>query len=252
MRTISFQTLLNAYAGAARVGRSMLQPEEEEQMCADLNAAALHLWEVETATMALPDLLTGKTVTLGTDGVIEAAEIEDASFWSVWKSDPRDVIWGYGRNELQIEATGQANGDVKVNGSAGDEVFVIYKTLVPQWTVERFVDGQQVPVGGLRWWETVVHPVHGVANGQVYQNVGAVDYNWSDLFNPTIWQPVTLPQSVQRIVVLKANFDRLWQGTNTPAVAEPAMLELNRALDAAFIGAQERLGAKRWLYNQNQ
>jgi hypothetical protein len=252
MRTISFQTLLNAYAGAARVGRAMLQPEEEEQLCADLNAAALHLWEVETATMALPDLLTGKTVTLGTDGVIDAAEIEDASFWSVWKSDPRDVIWGYGRNELQVEATGQANGDVKVNGSAGDEVFVIYKTLVPQWTVERVVD-KRYAQGTLAWYaeENPNNSNLQTPTGQVYQVI-EVEADAVDILNTDFWQPVTLPQSVQRIVVLKANFDRLWQGTNTPAVAEPAMLELNRALDAAFIGAQERLGAKRWLYNQNQ
>jgi hypothetical protein len=251
MRTISFQTLLNAYAGAARVGRATLQPEEEEQLCADLNAAALHLWEVETATMALPDLLTGKTVTLGTDGVIDAAEIEDASFWSVWKSDPRDVIWGYGRNELQIEATGQANGDVKVNGSAGDEVFVIYKTLVPQWTVERLEEGLYAE-GTLVWTNEALPPI--LPDGHVYQALVA-NADWADIEAPhdvAKWRQITLPQSLQRIVVLRANFDRLWQGTNTPAVAEPAMIELNRALDAAFIGAQERLGAKRWLYNQNQ
>jgi hypothetical protein len=240
MRTISFQTLLNAYAGAARVGRATLQPEEEAQLCADLNAAALHLWEVETATLALPDLLVGKAVTLGTDGVLTAAEIEESPFWSVWKSDPRDVIWGYGRNELQIPATGQGNGDVKVEGATGDEVFVIYKSLVPQWTVTPPQLQCSYALGDLVF-----------CAGRVYRSLGD-EVSAGDLTDTSSWAEVTLPQSLQRIVVLKANFDRLWQGTNTPAVAQPAMLELNRALDTAFIGAQERLGSKKWLYNQNQ
>jgi len=195
---------------------------------------------VETATQALPDMLTGKTVTLGAGGVIAAAEIEDASFWSVWESDPRATIWGEGRNALQIHATGLGNGDVKVDRAAGVEVYVIYKTLVPQWTVDKQLTCGSFAVGDLIY-----------CNGKVYRSL-ADDANAGDLSDANVWAEVTLPQSLQRIVVLKANFDRLWQGTNTPAVAEPAQAELLRALDAAFAGAQALVGTKLWLYNQNQ
>jgi hypothetical protein len=247
MRTVSYATLLTAFAGAARAGRATLQPGEEEQMCADLTAAALHLWEVETATQALPDLLTGKTVTLATGGVIEAADIEDASFWSVWKSDPRDVLARHERNHLQIEATGQANGDVKVNGAAGDEVFVIYKTVVPQWTTVRAIDGTTYLTDSLVWFDVTYTP----SDGHVYRATGVPNSNSDPLPNGD-WQPVTLPQSLQRIVVLKANYERMRLGAAMPQNASREEVELNRALDAAFIASQESLGSKPWLYNQNQ
>ena len=240
MRTITFQTLLTAFAGAARVGRATLQPEEESQFCADLNAASLHLWEVETHSVALPDMLTGKTVTLGTDGVIAAADIEDAAFWSVWQSDPREVVDGEGRSSLQIRATALGNGDVKTSRTAGTEVFVIYKTQVPQWTVTAASAACSYAEGDLVLF-----------NGRVYRSL-ADDVSAGDLTDTTNWEEVTLPQSLQRLVVTKANYERIRLGTNMPENAGRERFEYERALDSAFIGAQNEPSGKPWLYNQNQ
>lgn len=240
MRTISFQTLFNAFASQARVGRSVIQAAEKEQMVGDLNEAALWLWEEETATMALPDMMVGKTVTLGTDGVIAAADIDDASFWSVWKSDPREQQRiDLGKYHLSALALG--NGDVKVvTGAAGQEVFVIYKSRPPQWTDVEVVAACSYSKGSLV-----------LSGGKVYQALFD-EAPGSDLGDTSQWEEVLTPQSLQRIIVLKANSERMRLGAVMPENAGRENAELERAVDQAFIAAANEVNSKPWLMNQNQ
>jgi len=241
MRTLPFKTLLTAFLGAARAGRANLQPQEEEQFCADLNAAALCLWEVETHSQALPDMLAGQTVTLSAGGVIPAATIDTASFWSVWKSDPRLSTDPNARARLNLQATGLANGDVKVlDAHAGDEVYVLYKTRPPQWTIEAPSSARTYDIGDL---------VN--CDGRVYRSL-VNEASAGDITDPALWEEQTLPVSLQRIVVTKANYERIRLGANMPENAGRERFEYERALDAAFLGAQNEPGAKIWLYNQNQ
>jgi hypothetical protein len=240
MRTVSFNTLLTAFAGAARVGRTDLQASETDQLCADLNAAALWLWETETHGMALPDMIKGKTVTLGTGGVIAAADIEDASFWSVWQSDPREKPMGE-RHGLQLPATSLSNGDVKViDKAAATSVFVIYKSVPPQWTVTEASAACSYAIGDLVY-----------ACGKVYKAL-VTEPTTGDFTDTASWVEVTLPQSLQRIIVLKANNERLRLGANMPENAGRERAELLAAFDAAVLAASAEVGTKPWLYNQNQ
>lgn len=239
MRTVSYNTLLTAFAGTARVGRAALQDSEKEQFTADLNTAALWLWEQETHTMALPDMLTGKTVT-PSSGLITAATIEEASFWSVWKSDPRLKEYGPERAALLLEATGQANGDIKITDTtAPATVYVIYKTIPPQWTVDPASSSKTYDIGDLV-----------ECSGKVYRALIA-EAAAGDVTDATVWTEVTLPQSLQRILIKKANADRIRLGNSMPAAAQSEELELMKALDGAFLSAQPITGIKDWLYNAN-
>jgi len=239
MRTVSYNTLLTAFAGTARVGRAALKDTEKEQMTADLNTAALWLWEQETHTMALPDMLTGKTVTPAS-GLITAATIEEASFWSVWKSDPRLKQYGPERAALLLDATGQANGDIKITDTtASTTVYVIYKTVPPQWTVDPASSSQTYDIGALV-----------ECSGKVYRSLIA-EASAGDVTDPAVWTEVTLPQSLQRIILKKANTERLRLGNSMPAAAQSEELELMKALDGAYLAAQPLTNVKDWLYNAN-
>ena len=238
MRTVSYATLLTAFAGAARAGRATLQPGEEEQMCADLTAAALHLWEVETYSMALPDMLTGKEVTPDTDGVIDALTIQRSSFWSVWASDPRAASKTE-RERLRLETTQLGDGSIQLLDAAPTPtVYVLYKTPPPQWTTVAVNSQCLYQTGDLVKCE-----------GRVYQAL-LDDAPGSDLQDTGYWLEMVLPQSLQRVVLTKANFERIRLGTNMPENAGREAVEYERCLDAAFMAA--KADAKPWLFNQNQ
>jgi len=251
MRTVSFTTLMEAFAGYIGVDRTLLQANEERQLGAYLNEAALWLWESETGTMALPDMMVGKTVTLATGGVITAADIEDASFWNVWQADPRlqqsFTVPHYRRQASQLE-----NGDIKVfSGTAGEQVFVFYKSAVPQWTVTPIAAGLYAE-GALVWNSVAVPPI--LPDGHVYQAV-APNADAADIEAPydvLWWRQITLPQSLQRIVQLKANYERVRRGAAMPQNASSEEADLRRALDLALISVSNEVNGKPWLYNQNQ
>lgn len=238
MRIVSFKTLMDAFAGQMRLGRATLQPGEEEQMGADLNAAALWLWETETSSQCLPEMLTGKTVTLATGGVIEAADIDNASFWSVWKSDPRAALPG---RRSQISAYAAGFGDVQVrDGVAGTTVFVLYKTVPPQWTTTEASTNCEYQTGDLV-----------LSAGRVYRALSD-EAHANDLEDATVWVEVTLPQSLQRIIVMKANYERMRLGAAMPTNAMREEIELLRALEMAFLATYNPENDKPWLANQNQ
>ena len=239
MRTVTYQTLLKDFAGAARKLQSDLTADERERMTADLNAAALWLWETECSSSMLPDMATGKSVTLSTGGIIPAATIENATFWSIWQRDPRAEP-EHERNKLKLGATALGNGDVKLTpGTSAATVYVIYKSIPPQWTVDAPDLSRNYAIGD-----------RVLSNGRVYRAIIA-DASAADLTDTTTWVEVTLPQSLQRIVTLKANFERLRLGANLPAAASREDAELERALDLAWIASENQPGNKPWLHNQN-
>jgi hypothetical protein len=246
MRTVSFNTLLTRFTAQSQValnettGLPNLSLQEEYRFTQYLNEAALWLWEQETHTMALPDMLTGKTVTLATGGLITAEDIEHSAFWSVWKSDPRLKEYGPERAALNLDAIGQANGDIKVTESNADAtVYVIYKTIPPQWTVEAASSSCTYDIGDLVKCGT-----------KVYRSL-MTEASAGDVTDATVWSEVTLPQNLQRIIIKKANVERLRLGSSMPANAQSEEQELMKALDSAFLGAQPLTGIKDWLYNSN-
>jgi hypothetical protein len=254
MRTLSFRQLLDSFMGAARRAPSEVTAgsAEETQFGADLNAAARWLWVTETHSMALPDMMTGKTVTLGTGGVIAATAIEDADFWSVWSVDPRTKLLG-SREALQLPATALGNGDVAVHDKkATDTVYVLYKSPVPRWTTTRVIDVTTYAAAALVWWEGVIVTTY-PPDGHVYLNINPSGFSTSeDITDTGTWAKVTLPQSLEDIIVKKANYERLRLGTNMPENAGRERAELVAAVDAAFLAAAQVVSNKPWLYNQNQ
>lgn len=249
MRTISFQTLLQAFADQARVARSNFSDDEKQLLCGDLNEAAHWLWTTATHSQALPDMMTGKTVTLAAGGIIAAAEINAADFWSVWVSDPREATQG-SRGPLAVRATALGNGDVKVtDGAEGDGVFVIYKTPPPQWAVTLISEGVFAK-DTLLWNAVSLPPI--LPDGHVYRAVQA-GADWADIDGPDTawWVQVTLPQSLQYLVVMRANYQRMRLGSKVPEAAGRERFALDQALEAAFMASEKQPQDKPWLYNFN-
>jgi hypothetical protein len=138
--TLTFQDILTRFASQAQValdadtGLPTLSRQEEHRFTQYLNEAAAWVWRGKFDRWTFPELITGKTVTLGASGLITAATLDNATFWSVWDTDPRNAQVTE-RQRLQLRATAKGNGDLLVDeGAAGNTVFVIYRTRVPKWT----------------------------------------------------------------------------------------------------------------------
>ncbi len=247
MQTTTFKALLQDYARHARQSYAGLSTDDQELLCGDLNAAARWLWE-ETHSVALPDMLTSKTVTLATGGVIAAADVEDATFWSVWREDPRTVKPG---TWMALMATGLGNGDVKVHDkAAGDSVFVFYKSPVLRWTTDRLEEASY-PEGALAWFEAALSGDFTVPNGHVYRNITTGLANWDDLLDTASWLPVSVPVSLVNLLILAANEERLRLGSDVPGQASQAKARRDEAFDKVSLAASADPASAPWLCNSN-
>jgi hypothetical protein len=248
--TLSFQDILTRFASQAQValdedtGLPTLSRQEEHRFTQYLNEAAAWVWRGKFDRWTLPEFITGKTVALASGGIITAATLDQATFWSVWESDPRDAM-PTDRQRLQLRATAKGNGDVIVDeGEAGTSVFVIYRTRVPKWSAVLASGYSSTVSAETRLWNKVCG---NDGNGEVYRALVA-DANMDDFTDTTEWLPVNIQETLLETLVAKAMAIKL-RNDGQPAIAEPheqaAHLWLeNRARDA-------NADDKPWLYNAN-
>jgi hypothetical protein len=257
MADVSFQTLLRAFGNMAGLpisttGVPTFTTTEEARFCGRLNDAARWLWFTAMPRRALPGMLTGKTVTLASGGKVATADIEGSSFWSVWQSDPRaEVLMDREWARLRLEGSALSNGDIQVRGGvAGTTVYVIYKKPVPVWTVERLQE-LIYNTGNLVWLEQPITSPGDSPTGEVYkaQQMGS---DWTDIFDTAIWQPVSLDDTLEEIVLRKANAERMRADNQLATSARAEYEMLGEALDAALLGSEEGPMTKPWLYNWNR
>jgi hypothetical protein len=246
MQTTSFKILLEDYARHTRQPYSGLSLQDQELLCGDLNAGARWLWN-QAHSLALPDMLESKTVTLAAGGLIEAEEIEDSTFWSVWREDPRLVRPG---QAISLCATGQGNGDVLMHGESEDtEVFVFYKRPVLRWTFEREAAGEEMPIGALFWNDGDASRAD---DGHVYKALEGPPATTSNFGNSLKWEQIYVPVSMVDLLILAANEERLRLGSNVPGAAALEYQKLDLAWHAAYQAASRDFGKTPWLVNQNQ
>lgn len=250
MSDLNFQEILYRFAAQAQVtldattGLPAPSREEEHRFTIYLNEAAAWVWRSVYQQWTLPEMITGATVTLATGGIIEAADIDDATFWTVWDTDPRLEL-PEDRQRLQKRATAKANGDLIVeDGTVGATVFVIYRIRVPKWSaVLSDVPGDPPEQQGTRIWFKA-------EDGNVYRSVPDANNVHSDYQNPANWLPVTLPETLLEPLIAKALANKfLSDGQPAPAAAleEQAIAWMeSRALEA-----EKQPREKPWLYNQN-
>jgi hypothetical protein len=248
--TLTFQDILTRFASQAQValdadtGLPTLSRQEEHRFTQYLNEAAAWVWRGKFDRWTLPELITGKTVTLGASGLITAATLDNATFWSVWDTDPRNAQLTE-RQRLQLRATAKGNGDLLVDeGAAGNTVYVIYRTRVPKWSAVTASGYTSTVTAETRLWNKLCGTD---GDGQVYRALTA-NANLDDFTDTTAWEPVALQETLLETLVAKAMAIKL-RNDGQPAIAAPheeaAHLWLeNRARDA-------HADDKPWLYNAN-
>lgn len=248
--TLTFQDILTRFASQAQValdadtGLPTLSRQEEHRFTQYLNEAAAWVWRGKFDRWTLPELITGKTVTLGASGLITAATLDNATFWSVWDTDPRNAM-PTERQRLQLRATAKGNGDLLVDeGAAGNTVYVIYRTRVPKWSAVTASGYTSTVTAETRLWNKLCGTD---GDGQVYRALTA-NANLDDFTDTTAWEPVALEETLLETLVAKAMAIKL-RNDGQPAIAAPheeaAHLWLeNRARDA-------HADDKPWLYNAN-
>ena len=248
--TLTFQDILIRFASQAQValdadtGLPTLSRQEEHRFTQYLNEAAAWVWRGKFDRWTLPELITGKTVTLGASGLITAATLDNATFWSVWDTDPRNAQLTE-RQRLQLRATAKGNGDLLVDeGAAGNTVYVIYRTRVPKWTAVTASGYTSTVTAETRLWNKLCGSD---GDGEVYRALTA-NANLDDFTDTAAWEPVNLEETLLETLVAKAMAIKL-RNDGQPAIAAPheeaAHLWLeNRARDA-------NADDKPWLYNAN-
>ncbi len=250
--SLTFTTVLNRLAATVQAelnedsGDAKILRQEEHRLTNYLNQAATWIWRGKYQHYAIEDILTGTSATLATGGIIEAADIDSADFWSVWSSDPRLAL-PEARARLALRATAKANGDLLIeNGNSGDTVFVFYRTRVPKWTAVT-ASGYTAPVSlNTRLWNK---ECNNDGDGHVYRALAA-DVSPDDFTVTASWLPITLPEPLLEVINAKAMAIKFRSETNFEA-AQGWENFAHDWMEARARQAEQQPGEKPWLYNQN-
>lgn len=250
--SLSFQDVLGNFCIQAQValdeetGLPTPNRQEQHRFTQWLNEAATWVWRGQFQQWTFPELITGATVTLATGGIVTAADIDNATFWSVWQSDPRLAQEGE-RQRLALKATAKANGDLIVDGQAdGAEVFVIWRTTIPKWSAVLAAGFSQAVSVGTRLWNKQDGDC---GDGHVYRALVA-DATPDDFDSATQWAAVTLPEVLLEPVVAKAMQLKM-RGDGLPGVAQMWEGTALNWMESRAIEAERAPHEKPWLYNQN-
>lgn len=251
--SLTFTTLLNRLAADVQAtldettGAATLARQEEHRLTVYLNEAAAWIWRGKYQHYAIEDIITGTSATLASGGIITAATIDSADFWSVWSSDPRLAL-PEDRARLALTATAKPNGDLLIeNGTAGDTVFVIYRTRVPKWSAVT-ASGYTATVSlGTRLWNK---ECNGDGDGHVYRALAA-DVSPDDFTVTASWLPVTLPEPLLEVINAKAQSLRLRSAANFEAAAAWDNIA-HDWMETRARQSEQQPGEKPWLTNANQ
>jgi hypothetical protein len=250
--SLSFSDVLTRLASQAQVsldedtGLPNLSRQEEHRFTLYLNEAATWVWRGLFEQWTLPDLITGTEVTLATGGIIAAADIDSATFWTVWDSDPRLAL-PEARLRLQNRATAKANGDLIVEGgTAGDTVFVIHRLRIPKWTAVLASGFGATVSADTRLWNK---ECGSDGDGHVYRALAA-DVSPDAFETPTAWLPVTLPETLLEPLTAKALANKL-RTDGQPAIADSWETSARMWMESRAIEAERQPHEKPWLYNAN-
>ena len=249
--SLTYSDILTRFASHAQValdettGLPVLNRQEEHRFTIYLNEAATWIWRGLYEQWTLPDLIEGTAVTLATGGIITAADIDNATFWTVWDTDPRLEL-PEDRQRLQKRATAKANGDLIVeDGTAGDTVYVVYRLRIPKWTAVLATAAVTVSID-TRLWDKVCDCD---GTGNVYRALIA-DVTPDDFTVTTSWLPVTLPETLLEPLTAKAlslkmrtdgqlDIANAWEDTAT------------RWMESRALESERQPFEKPWLYNSN-
>lgn len=250
--SLPFATLLNRLAADVQAtlddttGEATLLRQEEHRLTIYLNEAASWIWRGKYQNWTFPELITGTSATLTTGGIITAATIDSADFWSVWSSDPR-LAQPEDRARLALRAIAKPNGDLLVeNGNSGTTVYVIYRTRVPKWTAVT-ASGFSAPVSlDTRLWNK---QCNNDGDGHVYRALAA-DVSPDDFTDTTAWLPVTLPETLLEVINAKAMALKLRSNANFEA-AQGWENFAHDWMETRARQAEQQPLEKPWLYNQN-
>jgi hypothetical protein len=250
--TLTFQDILTRFASQAQValdadtGLPTLSRQEEHRFTQYLNEAAAWVWRGKFDRWTFPELITGKTVTLGANGLITAATLDNATFWSVWDTDPRNAM-PTERQRLQLRATAKGNGDLLVDeGEAGTTVFVIYRTRVPKWSAVLASGYASTVSAETRLWNKLCGTD---GDGEVYRALIA-NANLDDFTDTTEWEPVNLEETLLETLVAKAMALRQ-MAAGLPASASQYEARAIDWLENRVREADINPSDKPWLYNAN-
>lgn len=250
--SLPFATVLTKFASNVQValdettGLPTLKRQEEHRFTQYLNEAATWIWRGKYQNWTLPDLITGVEVTLATGGIIEAADIDSADFWSVWSSDPRLAL-PEDRARLALRATAKPNGDLLLeNGTAGDTVYVIYRIRIPKWTAVTASGFASTVSLDTRLWNK---KCNNDGDGNVYRALAA-DVSPDDFTVTTNWLPVTLPETLLEPITAKALANKARADAQFD-IATAWEDQAERWMETRARAAEQQPGEKPWLYNQN-
>ena len=250
--TLTFSDILTRFASQAQValdadtGLPTLSRQEEHRFTQYLNEAAAWVWRGKFDRWTFPELITGKTVTLGVSGLITAATLDNATFWSVWDTDPRNAM-PTERQRLQLRATAKGNGDLLVDeGAAGTTVYVIYRTRVPKWSAVLASGYASTVSAETRLWNKLCGSD---GDGEVYRALTA-NANLDDFTDTTEWEPVNLEETLLETLVAKAMALRQ-MAAGLPASASQYEARAIDWLENRVREADINPSDKPWLYNAN-
>lgn len=252
--SLTFSTILDRLAAQVQTafdettGAPILNRQEEHRFTAYLNEAAAWIWRGKYQNYTLPDLITGVEVTLGTDGIIAAADIDNADFWTVWSSDPRLAL-PEDRAALALRATAKPNGDLIVqNGNAGDTAYVIHRTRIPKWTaVLASGFGSTVSID-TRLWNKLC-PNDADSDGHVYRALIA-NASPDDFTDTASWLPVALPETLLEPITAKALSLRFRADGQYEAASQHEDVA-ERWMETRARAAEQQPYEKPWLYSEN-
>jgi hypothetical protein len=205
-----------------------------------LNQAVDWLWNEVGPWWSPEDMLTGQQIELHEGGLVDASEIEQATFFSVWQSDPRNAPASTLPSRLRLPARRQSNGDLLVlNTPAETNVFVFYKTPVPVFTAVPVVSGTTYATNSIVW--------HEAGSGHVRKAL--TSSLGSTVANNSTWKSITLPSTFATVVKLHANYLRLLLREQLPENAGRLRQLMTEALDNLLTAQEDEPGDKPWLIN---
>ena len=250
--SVSFLTLLTDLAVQGNVplddvtGMPDVPLAQEHRYAAYLNTGLSSIWR-RWGRSTLEETLAWGTVTLGTDGVIAAPDIERSDFWNVWSSDPREVDEPR-REALQLRAGQLSGGGVKVyDKAAGSTVFVFWRKPVPVFSAIRALSTRQAGIDARRW-NFDGDAVCGAGDGHCYRNVSGEATQETGFDDASVWEAITLPANLQDVAVRAGLYQRAIAEKDGNAI-EYWSADFEMKCDELVRRQESKPGSKLWLYH---
>lgn len=220
----SFSQFLQAYCllvGAARNDTTGLyEPTVKQKAGAAqmLTLACEYAWQDWSSWALLPSLTESASVTPNGSHVITWADLQYASKWSLWTTDPRasyeadDGVWErYRRRGVQ-----HADGVLVVDDPEA-AMTAFYQKAAPQFTHVNVVSATTYATGDLVW-DGTDGTITTTATGHCYKALGA--YAGSTIADTTKWRVQSAPEELRQAILVRVDELRLQYQAGQPTTAK--------------------------------